>query len=260
MAGFIAGTCFAGDNAANFQKYLSQKRTLETVISLYDQSSYSAALPMVRKLVDGSNPVAEYYYAASLQYGWGVPQNIDRSNEISKRVFPRVYSFAMKGDAVAQYVTGLMYRSGKGVEKDYAKAAVWFRKAGNQGYAQAQLNLGLLYRNGQGVERSAVEAVTWYRKAAERGDTVAQYNLGAMYNEGIGVLKDSAEAFKWCRKAAEQGYPDAQYQISGMYFKGIGVQEDKVEAGKWLRKAADQGHARAVEVLKAMKAAGNAVQ
>ncbi len=164
---------------------------------------------MVRKLMDGFNPVAEYYYAASLQYGWGVPRNMKRSDELAKRAFPRVYSFAMKGDAAAQYVAGLMYRSGKGVEKNYATAAAWFRRAGGQGHAQAQLNLGLMYRNGEGVERSAVEAVAWYRKAAEQGNAAAQYNLAAMYGEGIGVQEDTVAAMKWLREAADQGHARA---------------------------------------------------
>ena len=40
--------------------------------------------------------------------------------------------------------------AGKGVERDFAKAAEWYRKAARQGHAKAQTNLGNLYRSGRG--------------------------------------------------------------------------------------------------------------
>jgi TPR repeat protein len=40
---------------------------------------------------------------------------------------------------------------GWGVPQDYAQAAIWYRKAAEQGSAEAQFNLGLLYDNGLGV-------------------------------------------------------------------------------------------------------------
>jgi TPR repeat protein len=42
---------------------------------------------------------------------------------------------ANDGDAVAQFNLGLMYATGQGVQQDNAAAALWFRKAAEQGYA-----------------------------------------------------------------------------------------------------------------------------
>ena len=44
--------------------------------------------------------------------------------------------------------------------------------------AEAQHKLGLAYYNGDGVEKNYAEAVRWWRKAAEQGSLKAQYNLG----------------------------------------------------------------------------------
>ncbi|GHT19209.1 hypothetical protein AGMMS4957_02960 [Bacteroidia bacterium] len=56
------------------------------------------------------------------------------------------------------------------MQKDYAEAAVWYRKSAVQGnYAPAQYNLGLLYEFGYGVKRSKEEAKFWYRAAAAQG-------------------------------------------------------------------------------------------
>ena len=52
-----------------------------------------------------------------------------------------------------------MFENGIGVEKDYAEAVKYYRKAADQGAAVGQYNLGLCYTDGVGVEKSFVEAV-----------------------------------------------------------------------------------------------------
>ena len=113
-------------------------------------------------------------------------------------------------NADAQFWIGWMYDKGKGVETNYVKAAVWYRKAAEQGEGRAQNNLGYAYMEGLGVETNYVKAVEWYRKAAEQGNAVAQYNLGYMYENGNGVKEDLKEALKWYGKSADQGDPDAK--------------------------------------------------
>ena len=107
-----------------------------------------------------------------------------------------------------------MYRNGEGVVRDPKKAAEWYRKAAEQGYADAQNNLGLLYAGGTGVVKDEAKAAEWYRKAAEQGNAAAQNNLGLLYVDGRGVAKDEAKAVEWYRKAAKQGHEAAQYNLS----------------------------------------------
>ena len=59
-----------------------------------------------------------------------------------------------------------MYYNGQGVQRDYAEAANWVRRAAEQGYAPAQADLGVLYWNGQGVPQDAVLAYMWLHLAA----------------------------------------------------------------------------------------------
>ena len=73
---------------------------------------------------------------------------------------------ADQGDARAQYMIGLSYDLGNGVEKDYVKAAEWFHKAAEQGKSEAQASLGLLYARGDGVPQDYVEAIRWWRMVA----------------------------------------------------------------------------------------------
>ena len=98
-----------------------------------------------------------------------------------------------------------MYRKGKGVTQDYAKAVKWYHKAAEKGYVKAQFNLGLMYGNGEGVTQDYAEAVRWYRKAAKQGHAKAQFNLGSSHGNGEGVLQDTIAAHMWWNIAAENG-------------------------------------------------------
>jgi TPR repeat protein len=160
---------------------------------------------------------------------------------------------AEQGYALAQCRLGICYATGEGVPENFAEAAKWYRKAAEQGYALAQCRLGTCYANGEGVPENSAEAAKWYRKAAEQGYARAQCCLGDCYANGEGVPENFAEAVKWYRKAAEQGDAAAQYDLGVCYGDGQGVPKDLVEAVKWFRKAAEQGHPNAKKVLELLK-------
>lgn len=131
---------------------------------------------------------------------------------------------------------------------DREKAAVWYRKAAEQGYPQAQVELAKCYRSGEGVAKDEEEAKKWFEKAFNTlqsktknddnpKDTLA---LAECYLYGLGVEGDY---YKWENllvKAAKKDYAEAQYQLGEKndYL-------DSEEAVKWYRKAADQGHVKA---------------
>ena len=106
--------------------------------------------------------------------------------------------------------------------KDPAKAAEWYQKAAEQGYAQAQNRLGECYFYGQGKPENKFAAVKWYEKAAEQGIANAQYSLGYCYEKGYGVTKDKEQAMQWYKKAADQGHESAKEAIDGMESGGLG--------------------------------------
>jgi len=140
--------------------------------------------------------------------------------------------------AKAQYDTAVLYERGQGVPKDRAKAAAWYRRAADQGFALAQSNLGNEYDTGRGVSLDYAAAAAWFRRAADQGLSSAQYNLGLLYEAGRGVPKDDAEASAWLRKSADQGDPYAQFALGRLYALGNGVPQDYVQAHMWLNLAA----------------------
>jgi TPR repeat protein len=102
-----------------------------------------------------------------------------------------------------------MYYLGQGVAKDNAEAALWFKKAADQGIADAQYNLGVLHYQGTGVKQDYAEAFRLYSLSAEKGYALAQYNLGLMYLQGAGVPKDPVRAYIWLDLASGHKIPGA---------------------------------------------------
>ncbi|BBP02250.1 tetratricopeptide repeat protein [Sulfuriferula nivalis] len=133
---------------------------------------------------------------------------------------------AMNGDAASEN----WYGGYLDAKKDYAQAAMWYRKAADQGVANAQINLAMLYANGQGVAQDYAQAAVWYKKAADHGVVDAQSNLGVLYANGQGVTQDYAQAAAWFRKAADQGDGQAQNDLGLLYEKGESIPQNHIIA------------------------------
>ena len=75
--------------------------------------------------------------------------------------FRELNTLATNGDALAEYLLGLMYVKGEGVPQDFKQGEYWRFLAAEQGHAQAQFNLGVMYAEGQGVPQDFKEAMEW---------------------------------------------------------------------------------------------------
>ena len=151
---------------------------------------------------------------------------------------------ANQGYAPAQYAMGLAMEFGQGAPKDPARAAGWYEKAAGQGHAPAQHAMGLVCEFGKGGEKDPKQAAEWYEKAAGQGYAPAQYAMGLACEFGKGRAKHPGEAVRWYEKAARQDNADAQCALGTCYYNGTGVERDYVQAAQWYEKAARQGHAR----------------
>ena len=156
-----------------------------------------------------------------------------------------IFCAAKEGKAWAQLQLGNAYHFGRGVIKDDAQAALWYRHAAEQGDAAAQCNLGHAFFYGRGVEKDAAKGVAWFRRSAQQGDAWGQHHLGNAYLDGSGIEKDAAQGAMWHRRAAEQGHAWAQFRLGFSYWNGRGVARDDAQAVIWWQRAAEQGDASA---------------
>jgi len=72
-----------------------------------------------------------------------------------------------QGEGLACAILGEKYEHGKGVTKDFAQAAAFFRKACDMGDAGGCHNLGVSYEKGTGVKKSNTDALNYYEKACD---------------------------------------------------------------------------------------------
>lgn len=130
------------------------------------------------------------------------------------------------------------YLAGRGVAKDSAQAAYWFRKAADQGDPEAQNEMGYLYTWGIGVDRDAGQAFRWFARAAGGGWQQAKLNMAVMYMRGMGVARDPAFARQLLEDLAARKNARAEDYLGVMYLDGDGVPQDIRAAEEWLSRSA----------------------
>jgi len=157
------------------------------------------------------------------------------------KTFLSKLELAHEGRPEDQFELARLYHQGVGTIKDSAEAALWCRKAAEQGHVEAMRTMAMTLRDGDGVTKDLVEMAAWFRKAAEKGDATSQHQIGICYIEGYGVAKDEKQAEFWVRKAAEQGHPIAQANLGSALLTSVD-QARFPEAFKWLKLSAQQGH------------------
>lgn len=92
---------------------------------------------------------------------------------------------------------------------DYTHSLSIWQTLATQGHAEAQLFVGLSYSNGWGIKKSRPLAAVWFKKAANNGNTAGQFLLGLNYLSGNNNV-DKAEGLWWLKKAANNGDVSAQ--------------------------------------------------
>jgi uncharacterized protein YlxW (UPF0749 family) len=135
---------------------------------------------------------------------------------------------AQAGDARAQNYVGEIYEKGLGVAPDPAAAALWYRRAAEQGLAAAMLNLGQLHELGAGVALDPELAVSWYRRAAEAGAPGVVFVAAAAPDAGetdalraelasqratLAALRDERDALQRTLSARTQALDAAQSDV-----------------------------------------------
>lgn len=166
---------------------------------------------------------------------------------------------AEHGDTQFQYVYGVCYEKGWGVDQDMKQALTWYNKAADQNNSFAYNALGNLYRMGNGVVVDPAKAFDYYQKGAAEKDAQAMLNLGNCYYYGMGTEKDEKAAVKWWKDAAEAGNAYAMAQLGDSYFYGLGVEKNLAKAIEYYTPAANKNVTSALYRLGILYYTGNGV-
>ena len=130
-------------------------------------------------------------------------------NEDVKKAFDEFVKIEkdMNGYHWAQYMIGVFYEDGHGVEQEMARAVEWYTKSAEQGNSLAINSLGYCYDKGEGVAQNLKKGFELYEQSALLGSSTGMYSVGICYEEGRGqaLAKDVNNAKIWYTKALAQG-------------------------------------------------------
>ena len=145
-------------------------------------------------------------------------------------------ALADKGNALAQYFIGYV-QVGQGVPNDNAQAALWCRKASDQGQADAQFLIGKMYYQGDGLPNDDAQDALSFEKAADHGQADAQFFSAICMPTAMACRRTMCRLpIGTARPLIGSNY--AQYALGEMYAEGQGVSQYYVQAHMWLNLAA----------------------
>jgi hypothetical protein len=120
----------------------------------------------------------------------------------NREMFEHALTKAERGDRVAAFHVGSMYRDGIGTARDPEKALSWYELGGPDG---GWAMIGEMYERGEGVPRDRERAAAYYRQAAETGAPVSMYRFGCVHAEGRVAAPDGVEGYMWLLLAQKIG-------------------------------------------------------
>ena len=180
---------------------------------------HAAAAVWFHRAANEGQTEAQYRLGLMHRDGQGVSQDYDDAAGWLRRA-------AASGHAKAGFVRDRIYRTGKLTPQDPGE----------------QFELADGYFTGYDMPGDRDAAALWFRRAADQGHVDAAYRLGDMYEKGQGVPQDyAAAAARLLRWAADRSHRSAQRDLALLYFYGRGVSRDHDAAAHWLRRAAGAG-------------------
>lgn len=243
----------SGQDYAKVMEYVRRHDALKDKI----QSAYTEIAPLVSKYADEGRENAKIFMADMLLYGWGIPQDVKKAEEIFTVL-------AENGNAYAQFVMiqrsllpvmeapkkeselktpeefyqeGRKYYYGEGVIINNAKAVGYFTVAAEGGHSEAQYLLGVCYRLGYGVGIDIEKARYWYEKSAAQGNKAARNVLDSLNKKTVK------------KKTYTQQELEAIFQEGYKYYTGYNVIMNNKKAVELFTIAAENGHSEAQRLL-----------
>lgn len=164
------------------------------------------------------------------------------------------------GNAAIMAMLGGMFSGSKGVPRNDAEAANWYRKAAEAGHAVSMAEYAMMLAEGRGTTRNEAEALRWYRAGADTASNYPMWRYGLMLIEGKLTAKDPAQAAQYFQRAAEAGFAPAMYDLAVMNHNGIGMPRNYQTAARWYQKAVDVNNTGAMVNLGLLYDEGKGVE
>lgn len=194
-----------------------QNSDAERGIRLYQQKSYTAALPLMQRAAKAGNIEVLPYLGTMFLEGLGTSKNTTAALNMYKRG-------AEHGNATCMYAISLMYAKGQGVAKDQAQAFAYAKKAADMNSPSACIAVSTYYATGDGTAKDIPQAVVYAEKGFNLGNKSLCGWLGAIYASGEGgISKDYTKALKYWTQTGAKYSPEIRLLTAQFLHDGIGT-------------------------------------
>ena len=174
---------------------------------------YSKAVDYFRMAAEQGHPEAQNNLANCYLNREGIS---DPKTVADKEAYYWYCKSALQDNSTGISMVGYCYHWGRGVDRDYEKAKLYYEKAVELGDTYSMCQIGLMYERGDGVRQSDKRAVEWYTRAALLNNARANYRLAIMYRDGKGVPQNDDTALHFYREAERLGYESARSAIESL--------------------------------------------
>ncbi|KAI9837069.1 MAG: hypothetical protein M1819_000718 [Sarea resinae] len=211
------------DDVLEYLDLMSRKGDLKATFAL-GRLHYEGSRALTRNL-----KMARKYFTRVTKRYWG------KDGRAISGVAPGTDKLASKA---AGYI-GRMSLRGEGVEENFEKAMLWFRRGIENGDALSQYGIGLMYLEGHGVPKDAVRAADYFKAAADQDFPSAQVRLGTLFlDQG-----DLTAAIRYFELAARHGHIEAFYYLAEIINQGLGKDRSCGMAAAYYKIVAEKAEA-----------------
>ena len=222
------------------------------------RQQWKKAVPLLRKSAEEGYSLAQFQYAALLEQGTGIEQNLDEAMLWYEKA-------AQQNHPQSMVALARLLRQHPGVFGNTAKAYMWYQRAldAAEDDSSPDANQQAIRKDMESIHDTAMEerqtlthqayeaydaeayekAFRLFADGAQIGSATCQMNCGIMLAKGQGTARDWETALYWLERAAQGGMTYAQYLCGEMYKDGMGIPPDSEKAFRHYLQAAYWGHA-----------------
>ncbi|WP_444996051.1 tetratricopeptide repeat protein [Aliikangiella sp. IMCC44359] len=212
----------------------------------------------LKSYADRGNDIAQSFYGAKMLVQSFTKEESQQQVDIAISYLKKA---AKSKIPYAQYMIGLAFKIGMGVEKDENRATNWFVKAANSWNPDAQYEVAKSlerkirrtkiygFVSPEETKKDEANAAKWLMSAAMQGHINSILALGNYFENGFGVDKSVERAAALYKLASDQKNKYGLYSYAYMLKNGLGVAQNYPEALKLFMLAQEKGHVGAANEI-----------
>lgn len=150
---------------------------------------------------------------------------------------------------LAEFTMALFYKYGWGRPVNKVIACSWHHKAAESNIPAAQHFYADCLREGFPKKRAPEKAAIWYKRAADNGHIISLCSLAGLYIAGDGVVKDTQHGLALCKQAAATGISEAMLRVAKFHLMEDPKLKNEEEAKYYLLQAAKRKNIKAMVML-----------